>query len=124
MGSEVHLGNFPRWPFLFQKPMDNQKILMLALVFMAPRANSSVLTQTVIRLLMAEKKTWFHAYQVAQLLETRSGTVSNILNRLEKRGWLECKWETRRKLFRPTTAGAKVFENLIWGISPDGERNA
>jgi DNA-binding PadR family transcriptional regulator len=88
---------------------------------MAPKANSSALTQAVISILVKESTAWTYAYDLARHLKTRNGTVSNVLNRLERKGWLESKWETRRKLFKPTTQGLREFETVIWGISPDRE---
>ncbi|MGL4608476.1 MAG: winged helix DNA-binding protein [Trueperaceae bacterium] len=98
-------------------------MLMVPLALMAPKANSSEITRAVVKILLAEKNVWLHAYKIAQKLNTRDGTISNILNRLERRGWLESKWETRRKLFKPTVIGQSEFQKLIWGNSPDNERN-
>jgi PadR family transcriptional regulator PadR len=83
----------------------------------------------VLDLLLSEPKRndWF-ALQICRSTRLGSGTVVQILFRLERWGWLESRWEDlsharsdgrpRRKFYRLTGTGARKAVELMRGTFP------
>jgi DNA-binding PadR family transcriptional regulator len=68
-------------------------------------------------------------YPLCRLAQVGSGTVYPVLERLEKRGWVESEWEDpnplppgqgRRRFYRLTPAGRKNILRLLGVEAGDG----
>lgn len=61
--------------------------------------------EKIIHTLLHMERGWFHGQQVVELSQTSGATVSNLLQELERLGWVESQGEGRhrvRRLIRPT----------------------
>jgi DNA-binding MarR family transcriptional regulator len=61
--------------------------------------------EKIIHTLLHMERDWFHGQQVVELSQTSGATVSNLLQELERLGWVESQGEGRhrvRRLIRPT----------------------
>ncbi|WP_338724189.1 type IV toxin-antitoxin system AbiEi family antitoxin [Pseudomonas tolaasii] len=61
--------------------------------------------EKIIHTLLHMDRDWFHGQQVVELSQTSGATVSNLLQELERLGWVESQGEGRhriRRLTRPT----------------------
>jgi DNA-binding PadR family transcriptional regulator len=93
---------------------------------MARRPNSSKQTEAVLQSLLSDSDRWRHGYDLSSETGLKSGTLYPILMRLERRGWLEAKWEDetvpgrpRRHLYRLTPAGAEEAMNVTVAMGVD-----
>ncbi len=73
--------------------------------------NRSPQTYKVLRLLASSESEWQHGYAISKQTGLAQGTISPLLRRLEKHGWLESQWKLNnrlgppRKCFRITLKG-------------------
>jgi PadR family transcriptional regulator, regulatory protein PadR len=68
---------------------------------MGVRLRFSRQTLDVLDALLERPVEWRHGYSLSQQTELPSGTLYPILMRLERRGWLETRWEETGNLGRP-----------------------
>jgi PadR family transcriptional regulator, regulatory protein PadR len=68
---------------------------------MGLRLRISPQTFAVLDALLPNSSHWRHGYALSQETDLPSGTLYPILMRLEKRGWLEARWEEPGGLGRP-----------------------
>lgn len=78
---------------------------------MTTNVRASKQTLKLLAMLSAKPSAWHHGYALSRETDLLSGTLYPILMRLEKRGWLETKWESPpggrppRHLYRLTASG-------------------
>lgn len=68
---------------------------------MARPPNRSPQTYQVLRLLAASESEWQHGYAICKQTGLAQGTLSPLLRRLERLGWLESQWQLENRLGPP-----------------------
>jgi DNA-binding PadR family transcriptional regulator len=85
----------------------------------ARKPNSSPETIAILRELINNPENWLHGYELSQRLNRARGPIYRTLNRLENKKLLESKLDeiwvkgSRRKLYCPTLAGIKVYQQHL-----------
>ncbi len=91
------------------------KLYLCCYIAMARTPNASRQTRRLLRILLAQGRTWRHGYALAKDAGLSSGTLYPLLIRLHEQGLLESRWQDAERVGRPprhyyrlTSAGAAL----------------
>jgi PadR family transcriptional regulator, regulatory protein PadR len=76
-------------------------------------------TRALLEVMLSQRKTWMHGYELSEQTSLKSGTLYPILMRLSDKGMLESRWEASphegrppRNLYRLTALGITAATQL------------